>query len=103
MAEEKTTRPKSRRRVAKSEAKLIVKVVSIYGAPGIQTRAIFDARTGKAWTAEQISARGVANFGNVADMKETLNWNLNGDDKKYCFEWTVISYACAIGQAYIFD
>ena len=37
------------------------------------------------------------------DVKETLNWNLNGDDSKYQFKWGQSGKGISEGYAYIFD
>ena len=39
----------------------------------------------------------------VQDMKETLNWNLNGDEKKYQFMWGKTAGGISEGRAYISD
>ena len=39
----------------------------------------------------------------MEDMKETLNWNLNGDGSKYQFKWGQGTKDCTEGVAYIFD
>ena len=38
------------------------------------------------WTEKQIQERGIVSFLNLDDLKETLNWNLNGDSKRYQFK-----------------
>ena len=50
-----------------------------------------------------IKDRGIENFLNIEDMKETLNWNLNGDDSKYKLKWGQSCKTTAQGFAYIFD
>lgn len=37
------------------------------------------------------------------DVKETLNWNLNGDDSKYQFKWRQSGKEISEGYAYILD
>lgn len=39
------------------------------------------------WDKERIKERGIQYFLNMDDVKETLNWNLNGNDSKYQFKW----------------
>lgn len=83
-------------------AKLAVKVSSNKQTKKIATILVFDNRTKQFWTDEQIQERGISNFLNVDDMKETLNWNLNGDSSKYQFKWGQSSKESTEGTAYIF-
>ena len=69
----------------------------------IKTDSIFDNRTQAEWTKERIHEREIEHFLNVQDLKETLNWNLNGDDRKYQFTWGQSGAGKTDGIAYIFD
>lgn len=69
----------------------------------IRTVSVYDNRTGEFWSAERIRERGIEYFINVASLKETLNWNLNGDSSKYQFKWGQSSKIKSEGKAYIFD
>lgn len=84
-------------------AKLVVDVQSNKKEQSITTLSVFDNRTKKLWTDKQIEERGIISFLNVANMKETLNWNLNGDDTKYQFKWRQSGKTFSQGRAYIFN
>ena len=86
-----------------SKAKLVVNVESNKQDKSIKTISIFDNRTNKYWTEEQIQERGVFHFQNIEDLKETLNWNLNGDSSKYQFKWGQSGKDKSEGRAYIFQ
>lgn len=62
----------------------------------IQTEFVYDNRTKRLWTREQIIERGIVSFNNESDMKETLNWNLNGDSEKYQYNIIGTSYFTAL-------
>lgn len=79
-------------------AKLVVCVEST-NRPRIDTVSVFDNRTGQFWTDAMIHERGIKRFLDTTDMRESLNWNLNGDDTKYQFHWA----SGNDGVAYIFD
>ena len=79
-------------------ATLVVRVEST-NRPRINTVSVFDNRTGQFWTDAMIHERGIERFLDMADMRESLNWNLNGDDAKYQFHWVSRND----GVAYIFD
>ena len=85
------------------EPKLVVDVVSYKGSEKIITAKVFDNRTKSYWTQEQIEERGITWFLNMADMKETLNWNLNGDENKYRFKWGQTANGYSEGRAYIYQ
>ena len=84
-------------------AKLIVRVESNKHTKEINTISIFDNRINEYLTDEYIQERGVKNFLNVEDLKETLNWNLNGDSSKYQFKWGYSGKDTSEGLAYIFS
>ena len=42
-------------------------------------------------------------FKDLDDMKESLNWCLNGDSKKYEFKWVFVGKTKSIGEARIYD
>ena len=85
------------------KAKLVVSVESDRVAGIIRTVSIFANRTQEYWSAERIRERGCEWFLNLDDLKETLNWNLNGDSSKYQFAWGMSTKKKSEGVAYIFD
>lgn len=85
------------------KAKLIVKIESNQQTKLIQTISVYDNREQKYWTKEQIIERGIQSFINLSDLKESLNWNLNGDSSKYQFTWGQTVDKISEGVAYIFD
>lgn len=91
------------KRKSLNEAKLIVKVESNKQTKQLKTISVYDNRTKKFWTKERILERGIEWFLNIEDMKETLNWNLNGDSSKYQFKWGQSGTYTSEGLAYIFD
>jgi hypothetical protein len=92
---------------ALNKLKLTVEVTSInYNNTNrikIKTISVFDIRKQKYWTKEQIAKRGIENFLSLLDMKETLNWNLNGDSSLYYFKRIKRSGITFKGKAFIFD
>lgn len=86
-----------------SKAKLIVTIQSKKGENRIETVSVFDNRENKEWTKERIAEQGIETFFDVADLKESLNWNLNGDSSKYQFQWEQSTKQISKGKAYIFD
>ena len=84
-------------------AKLIVKIISNKITNKIITESVYDNRTETFWDEERIKERGIQYFLNMNDVKETLNWNLNGDDSKYQFKWGQSGKGISEGYAYIFD
>lgn len=84
-------------------AKLIVKIISDKNKKEIKTESVYDNRTNSYWNTERIKERGITHFLNMEDVKETLNWNLNGDDSKYQFKWGQTGKGISEGYAYIFD
>lgn len=91
------------RRKSLYKAKLIVTVKSDKKKGEIRTVSVFDNRTGEYWPEKCIHERGITWFMNLDDMKETLNWNLNGDSSKYQFKWGQTAKGISEGRAYIFD
>lgn len=86
------------------KAKLIVTIESDKNKGIIKTVSVYDNRTQSYWEPEQIKERGICNFLNLADVKESLNWNLNGDEAKYQFGWLGKSRnKIFTGVAYIFQ
>ena len=90
------------RRKSLSDAKLIINIESNKHTKEIKTVSVFDNRTQKYWTEEQIKERGIVRFLNLSDLKETLNWNLNGDSSKYNFKWGQSGRDTSEGRAYVF-
>ena len=83
-------------------AKLIVRVESNKGEGSIKTISVMDNRTSEYWKDDRISERGIKSFLDIEDLKETLNWNLNGDDSKYQFKWGMTTDRSE-GLAYIYE
>ena len=90
------------RRKTLNNAKLIVTRESNKHTKEIKTTSVFDNRTRKYWREEEIQERGIIKFLNLDDLKETLNWNLNGDSSKYIFQWGQSGKQTSEGRAYIF-
>lgn len=86
-----------------SNAKLIVTVESNKVTREIKTISVYDNRTKEYWSNERIQERGITDFLDLADLKETLNWNTNGDSEKYQFGWGQTGKGKSEGRAYIFD
>lgn len=86
-----------------NNAKLVVRVEGNKHSKEIITRDVFDNRTQTYWSDERIKERGITHFLNMDDMKETLNWNLNGDSSKYQFKWGQSSKDTTEGVAYVFE
>lgn len=83
--------------------KLVVKIISNRISNKIVTKFVFDNRTQTFWSKDQIQERGICEFINLDDIKESLNWNLNGDSSKYQFKWGQSGKGISEGYAYIFD
>ena len=86
-----------------NNAKLIIRVIGNKHTKEIITENVFDNREQKYWAGGRIQERGKKKFLNMEDMKETLNWNLNGNSSKYQFKWGQCTKDCTEGVAYIFD
>lgn len=86
-----------------SNAKLIVTIKSKKKENKIEIVSVFDNRENNFWSNDRMLERGINNFLNLDDMKETLNWNLNGDSSKYQFKWGQSTRLESEGRAYIFD
>ena len=91
------------RRKSLSKAKLLVTAESAGKGTRIYTQSVYDFRMEKEWTREQIKERGIEWFLDLADMKQALNWNLNGDERKYQFKWGQCVPGRCTCVAYIFD
>lgn len=72
------------RRGVTAGAKLVVTILSNRKTRRLRTISVYDNRTCREWTEEQIAERGIWEFADTADLKTTLNWNLNGDPGRYC-------------------
>lgn len=88
---------------ATAGAKLVVTVLSNRKTKQIKTISVYDNRTGRDWTDAQITKRGIWTFNDTADLKATLNWNLNGDPGRYCLQWGQYGKTDTVGYAYIFQ
>lgn len=86
-----------------SNAKFIVRVESDKNTKQIKTVSVLDNRTNEYKDEKFIQDRGISWFLNLDDLKETLNWNLNGDSSKYVFKWGQSSKTNSDGIVYIFD
>lgn len=86
-----------------NKAKLMVKVEGNKSKGTIKTISVYNLRTGNYWSRDRILERGITWFLNMKEMKETLNWNLNGDSSKYQFKWVYTVRDKSEGIAYIFD
>lgn len=85
------------------KAKLVIRVLSDKRTKRLTTVSIFDNRTNEFWSKDRIQSRGVERFLNMDDLKETLNWNLNGDDSKFQFRWGQSGKGTSDGYAYVYD
>lgn len=63
--------------------KLRLDLISSRETGRIRTTRIHDMRTGKDWTAEHAAERGVLHFASLSDMVESINWNVNGDSRRF--------------------
>lgn len=90
------------RRKALCNTKLVVKVESNKATKQIKTISVYDNRTQSYWNDDQIQERGVEWFLNLRNLKESLNWNLNGDESRYKFKWGQSSKTHSEGFAYVF-
>lgn len=91
---------------ATKNAKLIVDVDKDEDTDELITIRVFDNRTQEEWSEEQIKERGIEKFGDFDDLFESLNWNVNGDSKKFKFEWIEPDEdeeEPMSGRAYVFD
>ena len=86
-----------------SNAKFIVRVESDKNTKQIKTVSVLNNRTNEYKDEKFIQDRGISWFLNLDDLKETLNWNLNGDSSKYIFKWGQSSKTNSDGIVYIFD
>ena len=86
-----------------SNAKFIVRVESDKNTKQIKTVSVLNNRTNEYKDEKFIQDRGITWFLNLDDLKETLNWNLNGDSSKYVFKWGQSSKTNSDGIVYIFD
>ena len=84
-------------------AKFEVIVCSRRGTSEILTESVIDLRTEVAWNRQQIAERGIERFGDLNDMTETLNWNLNGDSSKFKFVCGQSGRSGSTGYAYVYD
>lgn len=84
-------------------AKFIVRVESDKNTKQIKTVSVLNNRTNEYKDEKFIQDRGISWFLNLDDLKETLNWNLNGDSSKYVFKWGQSSKTNSDGIVYIFD
>lgn len=86
-----------------NKAKLVINVRSNKHTRKIETVNVYDNRTGSFWNEERIKKRGILNFLDMHDMKETLNWNLAGDSEKFQFAWGMGNKEYQDGIAYVFN
>lgn len=91
------------RRKTLKDAKIVIVVEGNKFSKAIHTLSVYDNRTKKEWNQNHIHERGIEWLLNMDDMKETLNWNLNGDSSKYQFKWAQTANGYSEGYAYIYD
>ncbi|WP_252225317.1 MULTISPECIES: hypothetical protein [unclassified Clostridium] len=91
------------RRKTIENAKFIVRVESNKGEKSIKTVSIFDNRIKEYLKEDYIQERNVESFLDINDLKETLNWNLNGNSLKCQLKWGMTGRCKSEGIAYIFD
>ena len=84
-------------------AKYVVKITCEGVGEPLFTAMVKDNKRNGQLDDSEIEDRGIWAFGSLKDLKETLNWNLNGDEDKYLFRW---DYHCSeyhVGTALVFD
>ncbi len=101
-----------------NNAKYIVEVVSNKISHDIKIKSIFYKKADRYFTHDEIVKCGLRDYtysdsyykgGQVIyrtaldDLKEDLNWMLNGDSSKYQFEWGQSEKDTSVGTAYVFD
>lgn len=91
------------RRKQLKNTKLIIEVESDKTSKQLTTLSVFDNRTQEYKTSKFIKERGIETFLSLDDLKESANWNLNGDSSKYQFVWLQSCKNKSIGRAYIYD
>ena len=91
------------RRKTLNKAKLIIKVLGKKDTKEIKTISVYDNRIKEFLSKEDIKERNIEWFLNIEHLKETLNWNLNGDSSKYQFTWGQRDNNYVEGVAYVFD
>lgn len=91
------------RKKSAENAKFLVEIFSPKNSKTCETRSILDLRVNSYWDPAEILERGVKNFNDLQDLRDTLNWNLNGDSAKYRFRWGQSGKSGAAGYAYVFD
>ena len=91
------------RRRSLGKAKLVVAVRGNKYTGIIRTISVFDNRTQQYLPREYICERGIVWFLNMDDMKETLNWNLNGNSSKFQLKWGQTAKGSSEGLAFVFD
>ena len=89
------------RRKMLHHAKLVITVEGTKRGK-ITTLSVYDNRTQAYWTQDRIRERGITWFLDLADMKETLNWNLNGNAQKFQFKWVQSGKTTSQGISYVF-
>ena len=91
------------RKKSAENAKFLVEIFSPKSSKTCETRSVLDLRINSYWDPEEILERGVKSFNDLQDLRDTLNWNLDGDSTKYQFKWGQSGKYGTIGYAYIFD
>ena len=90
------------RRKTIHNAKFVIEVESDKKTKKLRTISVFDNRTQEYKTEKFINERGISWFLDLDDLKQTINWNLNGDSKKYQFVWGQSSKNKSNGIAYVY-
>ena len=92
------------RKNSKKQAKRIVTVESDKATREIVLISIVKCETNEDYTDKfKENCPGLVSFNDLDDMKESLNWCLNGDSKKYEFRWIFNGKTKSIGEARIYD
>lgn len=101
-----------------NNAKYIVEVVSDKISHDIKIKSVFDKKADRYLTHDEVAESGLRDYtysdhyykgGQVIyrtvldDLKEDLNWMLNGDSSKYQFGWGQSGKDTSVGIAYVFD
>ena len=101
-----------------NKAKYIVKVISNKVTHDIKIESIYDKKANRYLYHDEIIKRGLRDYTYsdsynkdnqviyrtaLDDLKEDLNWMLDGDNKKYRFIWSQSGKDTSVGISYIFD
>ncbi len=100
------------------KAKYIVEVISDKATHDIKIKSVFDKKADRYLSHDEVVESGLRDYTYsdshykdsqvvyrtaLDDLKEDLNWMLNGDRDKYRFSWGQSGATTSSGTAYIFD